>query len=125
MGNIFANFKNKTVPKLLKTFSEVVVDVTYKYKTGETYVPGTGNTDTFSTISNLNVIRVDYKAEEIDGVVRAGDVKFLIEAKSLGQDPTANSLLIVGGETWNIVKVMNQPLDNPVTYICQCRLQSK
>ena len=125
MGNIVSNFRKKSLPNLLKSFSEVVVDVTYKYKTGETYTPGVGNVDTFATVENLNVIRVDYKAEEIDGVVRAGDVKFIIEARSLGQTPTANSLLIIGTETWNIVKVSSKPLDNPVTYFCQCRLQSK
>ena len=119
---IVSNFRTKTLPSLFKTFHEAVIKVTYKVKTTGTYTPGSGAVDTFDEVTNVRVIRKKYEAEEIDNIIRAGDVQFLVEAISLGRTPEANAFFeLPNGETWSIVGFTGKPIDSPVTYGCQCR----
>ena len=122
---IVSNFKKSTLPRIFNAFNEIKLSVTYKYKTGQNYVPGSGPTDIYTEISGVEVIRRDFMAEEIDNIIRAGDVQFVVKAESLGIDPEANAFFVVGTETWNIIRFTAKPIDSPVTYLCHCRLASK
>jgi len=85
---------------------------------GDGWNPAQSNTDYTVTCAVMQ-----YATREIDGtLVQAGDRRIIISPNGLEIEPTTRDKLIVGGETYQILRVEKMaPAGTAVYYEAQCR----
>lgn len=79
----------------------------------------TGSADTYA----VTLYQWEYEAAEVDGQrIEAGDARFLVAASGLAVDPKPDDRLVVGGDTWRVVRVKTiRENADAVLYIAQGR----
>jgi len=98
--------------------------MTLKVTTKGTYDPNTRlfGADTVTDHPCVGIVE-DYNLKDIDGtVIKHGDKKITIAASDLTVTPLAENLLVIGTETWQVVR--NKPLAPagiPVIHTVQVR----
>jgi len=114
----------KTAQTMLDKFGE---DWTLRSIDKGVYDPA-NNSQTYDTINNYTVkaVRENYDAKQIDNtVVMCGDIKLLVEAKTLNEipyTPTTHDQMLNGSSLYQIVNVKpTKPADIFVLYELQLR----
>jgi|18_taG_2_1085343.scaffolds.fasta_scaffold87454_2 hypothetical protein len=123
---VLSDFRNTIAGEILNVFPEIKLLAIYKEQSNSIsdFEPGVKFIPEFKEYKNVVSIRKDYTEEDKRlGDISPGDVKFVILAKTLSATPTAEGKLEVKGQIWKIKKVKAMPLDFPVTYECQCKLE--
>lgn len=123
--SLVTRFRNESALALFKRFPELVLDISYVIGNGDLakYIPGEDFEPTNITFDNVIAMRKNFKQKEDGfGIIEPGDVKFVIIATSLPQDPIPTGKFIVGTEQWRVVKAIPVPKDLPSIFECHCRL---
>ena len=123
MAGTVTRFRNKTTLAILNKFPEVKVTLTYTVGVETTYVPGQEIVKDQNVITGITAFRKDFKEKEDGfGIIEPSDVKMVVVAKTMSEDPTSNGTFLLGDEEWEIISVKPQPKELPSIYICHCRL---
>jgi hypothetical protein len=75
------------------------------------YSPTTGLTTDTPTNTSVSGVLVEYEAHELNDQIQAGDRRFLLPATQVSTAPVPDDHLIVGSQTFRIVRVT--PLQAP------------
>jgi len=72
------------------------------------YSPTTGLTTDTPTNTSVSGVLVEYEAHEVNDQIQAGDRRFLLPATQVSTAPVADDHLLVGSQTFRIVRVTTQ-----------------
>ena len=93
---------------------DIGLSVVYRSFQGETFTPSTGaGTSTFTDYT-IQIIQNAISAGEIraaGGLYQMGDIRFLIARSTLPVSPSKEDLILLGAETYNLVKWDTDPLN--------------
>lgn len=86
------------------------------------YNPATGTNVTVYAISIPGVVFLGkYRQDEIAGEIQAGDVKAILSTENISAEIQANSKIVVGSATYDVLGSEPVPKKNAVVQILHCR----
>jgi len=97
---------------IFTALGDVKISVTYRIRTMG-YSPATGRTSPSDTdYAITNCIRIDYRADEIDGVaVKPKDFKLMIPVDDLTPTPEVDHFILIDSVIHNVVSFEKDPAD--------------
>lgn len=82
----------------------------YVSVTNGVYNPSTGSVTATEATTQVSVVRLSYSEYEMNNTqIKQGDIKVLMDATSLSEDPKTEDKIVMNSETWNIIDI--KPLD--------------
>ena len=96
--------------RAFSAIADLLTAVTYRHITPGTYDPAAGTQTPTVTTQSVSVLLLDYSAREIDRqAIQPGDQKVLCPQSYLSPAPTLLDEMVVGTDTWAVVRVEKDP----------------